>query len=99
MRKKKGMFRWTKAASKAFTKIKAWVTEAPMMRLSVFFKVFEVAWDVLGVHMGGVLSQEGHPLSYFSKKLKELSQKYSTFNKEFYIVVQALRYWRHYLLL
>lgn len=99
MRKKKGMFRWTKAASKAFTEIKAWVTEAPMMRLLVFFKVFEVAWDVWGVHMGGVLSQEGHPLSYFSKKLKELSQKYSTFNKESYIVVQALRYWRHYLLL
>ena len=33
-----------------------------------------------------------------AKKLNDARQRYSTYDKEFYAVVQALRYWRHYLL-
>lgn len=75
------------------------MTEAPIMRLPNFSKVFKVACDAFGVDIGGVLSQKGHQIAYFSEKLNEAKQKYSTYDKEFYVVVQALRYWRHYLLL
>lgn len=37
--------------------------------------------------------------AYFSEKLNETKKNDSTYNKEFYAVVQALRHWRHYLLL
>ena len=49
------------------------------------------------LRIGGVLSQERHHIAYFSEKLNEAKQKYSTYD-ELYAVVQALCYWRHYLL-
>ncbi|PRQ29559.1 putative nucleotidyltransferase, Ribonuclease H [Rosa chinensis] len=95
---KKGEFRWTTAAAKAFQEIKTRMINAPVMRLPDFTKPFEVTCDASGVGIGGVLSQEGHPIAYFSEKLNEAKKKYSTYDKEFYAVVQSLRYWRHYLL-
>ena len=71
---------------------------ALVMRLSDFLKAFEVTSDASGLAIGGVLSQENHPVAYFSEKLNDVRQRYFTYDKEFYAVVQALGYWRYYLL-
>jgi len=72
--------------------------EAPVLRLHDFSKPFEVACDAYEVGIGSVLSQEGQPIAYLSEKLNDTEFKYSTYDKELYVLVQALRYWRHYML-
>ena len=94
---RKGDFVWTKV-SRVFQELKEKMTEAPVLRLLDFFKPFEVTCHASGVGIDGVLSQEGHPIAFFSEKFNDAKLKYSTYDKEFYVVVQALRYWRHYLL-
>ena len=54
--------------------------------------------DASGIGIGGVLSQERHLIAYFSEKLIDAKQKYSTYDKEFYAIIRALWHWRHYLL-
>jgi hypothetical protein len=53
---KQGEFKWTNAAIRAFQIIKQKMTEAPVMRLLDFSKVFEVECDAFDVSIGGVLS-------------------------------------------
>ena len=80
-------FIWTKVAIKTFNEVKQKMTEAPIMRLPDFTKPFEVECDALGIGIGGVLSQERHPIAYFSEKLNDVKQKYFTYDKEFYAII------------
>ena len=95
---KQGEFIWTKAATKAFNEVKQKMTEAPIIRLLDFTKPFEVECDASSIGIGGVLSQEHHPIAYFSEKLNDAKQKYSTYDKEFYAIIRAFWHWHHYLL-
>eukprot|EP00253_Pinus_taeda_P024797 PITA_24797 len=91
-------FHWTEAAEHSFKILKKKITERPVLRLPDFNKVFQVRCDASGTAIGVVLSQEDRSVAYFSEKLNESRQKYSTYDKEFYAIVQALKHWRHYLL-
>ena len=57
-------------ATKMFKKVKRLMTEA--MHLSDFSKVFEETCAASGLAIGGLLSQENHPVAYFSEKLNEV---------------------------
>jgi hypothetical protein len=77
--------------------LKKMITEQPILVLSDFSKTFQVKCDTSGFAIGVVLSQYDRPIAYFSEKLNEAKVKYSTYEKEFYAVIQALKKWRHYL--
>jgi len=91
-------FRWNEAVKKSFQLLKKKMTERPILRLPNFNKLFQVRYDVSGTTIGAVLSQEDKPVVSFREKLNESRHKYSSYDKEFYVVVQALKDWRHYLL-
>ena len=49
------------------------------------------------MRIGVILSQVGKPIAFFSEKINDARKNYSTYDLEFYAIVQALRHWRHYL--
>ncbi|GJR15643.1 putative reverse transcriptase domain-containing protein, partial [Tanacetum coccineum] len=69
----------------------------PILILPDFSKVFELHINASKVAIGGVLSQGGRPVAYFSEKLIGPKSRYTTYDLEFYVVVQAVKHWRHYL--
>ena len=95
---KNSQFDWTAPADRAFQQIKIALLSAPVLCLPDFDKLFDVAMDASSSGIGAVLSQDLHPVSYFSKKLSEPKSRYTTYDRELYAIVQALKYWRHYLL-
>ena len=67
-----------------------------MLALPNFDKVFQVDYDASESAIGVVMSQKGKPIAYFSEKWNDVKKKYHVYDQEFYVIVQALKKWRHY---
>lgn len=68
------------------------------LALPDFESQFDVTTDASGMVTGAVLSQNNIHISFFSKKLCTTMQAHSTYIKEMYAIIEAVKKWRQYLL-
>ncbi|MCH89429.1 transposon Tf2-1 polyprotein, partial [Trifolium medium] len=95
---KKDQFQWSTTTAVSFDTLKKAVTSAPVLALPNFSQPFVLETDASNIGLGAVLSQQGHPIAYFSKKLGPNVQKQSAYLREFRAITEALAKFRHYLL-
>ncbi|KAI3448670.1 hypothetical protein Pfo_005335 [Paulownia fortunei] len=84
--KKNVPFKWGHEQEKVFKLIKDKLTNAPLLVLPNFTKMFEIECDA-----------SERPIAYFSKKLSGATLNYPTYDKELYALVRTLETWQHYL--
>ncbi|MCH83963.1 transposon Tf2-1 polyprotein, partial [Trifolium medium] len=82
----------------AFDELKLRMVSLPVLGIPNFELSFDVTTDASGLAVGAVLSQNAHPLAYFSKKLCPRMQAASAYEREMYAITSAVKKWHHYLL-
>ncbi|KAL0451423.1 UNVERIFIED_CONTAM: Transposon Tf2-12 polyprotein [Sesamum latifolium] len=96
--KKTETWNWTPQCQESIDRLKRAMVTDPTFALPDMSKPFVVETDASDFALGGVLMQDGHPVAFESRKLKDVERRYSVHEKELLAVVHCLRLWRHYLL-
>lgn len=94
---------WTLEANPSFEDIKRAISEAPVMASPDFLTNFLIFSFALEHTMAGVLVQKNYegneqPITFYNKMLRDAPLKYNIMEKQAYVLVQALKEFRVYIL-
>lgn len=67
------------------------MTETLMFSLLDFSQLFILETNASAVAIGAILSQQGHPLAFFSKKLCNRLQASYVYVREMYVIIEAVK--------
>ena len=84
-------FFWGEDQQRSFDKLKFAIATAPVLSVVDPHKPFVVETDAIGTAVGAVLLQDGHPIAYKSKKLNDAQRNYSTYERELFAIIHALK--------
>ena len=85
-------FKWTKVHKEAFHAVKDMVAQDTMLSHPNYKSLFTVHTDASKYQIGGVVSQNGNPLGYFSRKFNAAQANYSVTEKELLGIVESLKH-------
>jgi len=88
---------WDEACDEAFGTLKGILVKAPVLKLPDFDKDFEIHSDASDFTIGGVIVQDGRPVTFESKKLSETERRWPTHEKEMWAVIHCLKTWGQYI--
>ena len=91
-------FNWTEKQDKAFDEIKKNISEQTMLAFPDFEKPFDIHTDASDYQLGAVVSQEGKPIAFYSRKLNAAQCNYTTGEREMLSIVETLKEFRTILL-
>jgi hypothetical protein len=94
----KKKFTWGPEQQQSFEAVKRVIAQDTMLRFPDFTKPFETHTDASHTQLGGVISQEGKPLAFFSRTLNSAQTRYTTTERELLSIVETLKEYRNILL-
>ena len=89
---------WTPRHQDVFDKIKRVIAKEALLVYPDFRIPFEVHTDSSDYQLGGVVSQRGKPIGFFSRKLNSAQKNYPTIEKELLGIAETLKEFRYILL-
>jgi Reverse transcriptase (RNA-dependent DNA polymerase)/RNase H-like domain found in reverse transcriptase/Integrase zinc binding domain/Chromo (CHRromatin Organisation MOdifier) domain/Retroviral aspartyl protease len=97
--RKDSEFIWTDAHTQAFEAIKQKLISSPVLKLPDWRseKHFDMVCDASYKGLAGMLSQDGHPVAFESRKLHGAELNYSPTELEMLAVVHCVKLWRCYI--
>ena len=84
-------WQWTEVHRQAFDNVKKLIAKEVMLSFPDFNQPFEIHTDASQVQLGGVISQNGKPIAFFSRKLKDAQTRYTTTERELLAIVETLK--------
>ena len=90
-------FEWSEKCQASFEKLKAFLTETPVLTQPTYGKEYMIFCDASLNGLGCVLKQEGKVVAYTLRQLKPHEKNYPKHDLELAAIVFALKILRHYL--
>ena len=90
-------YEWSEKCQRCFDKLKAFLTEAPVLTQPTCGREYVIFSDASLNGLGCVLMQEGKVVAYASRQLKPHEKNYPTHDLELAAIVFALKILKHYL--
>ena len=91
-------FVWTEVEQKAFEDIKRILSRETLLAYPDFSKPFIIHTDASNTQLGAVISQDGKPIAFYSRKLSDAQKRYTTTEQELLSIVETLKEFRNILL-
>ena len=95
---KKVPFDWKPEHQKAFERIKLVLSKETLLRYPDFSKEFEIHTDASQAQLGAVISKDGKPIAFYSRRLTDCQTRYTTTERELLAIVETLKEFRNILL-
>ena len=95
--KKGAKIKWSTELETAFTQVKAMVSQETLLTYPDWSKTFDIHSDASDFQLGAVISQEGRPIAFFSRKLNAAQLNYTTTEKELLSIVECCKEFRNIL--
>ena len=94
----KNKWEWTNVHQRSFDLIKKVLARETLLSYPNFNEVFDIHTDASDYQLGSVISQNGKPIAFYSRKLNPAQTRYTTTEKELLAIVETLKEFKNILL-
>ena len=91
-------FKWGNEEEQAFQQIKKVMQQEVLLAYPDFSIPFDIHTDASHLQLGAVISQNGKPVAFYSRKLNAAQTRYTTTERELLSIVETLKEFRNILL-
>ena len=91
-------WKWEPQHQKAFAMAKKVIAKETLLAYPDFNKPFQIHTDASHYQLGAVVSQEGKPIAFYSRKLNPAQTRYTAAERELLSIVETLKEYRNILL-